>query len=109
MLRFFRTRAPLIGLFLLVAFLITLPGIRHPLPMLALTVFTLLAWRALSRWRVGTEAERTAEESFERAAADWDARHSPPDDIDGTDDSEAWRESLGSSEDWRDSADDDEV
>jgi hypothetical protein len=78
MLRFFRTRAPLFGLLLLLALLITLPGIRHPLPLAGLAIFTALAWRALSRWRA-RQAEPAATPSLDdlvaHAAAAWDARH----------------------------------
>jgi hypothetical protein len=78
MLRFFRTRAPLVGWLLLVALPITLPGIRHPLPLAGLAVFTALAWRALSRWRARQPepvAALSLDDLVARSAAAWDARH----------------------------------
>lgn len=101
MLRFFRSRAPLFGLLLLVALLVTLPGIRHPLPLLALTIFTLLAWRALSRWRARAEEAPSLDDLVERSAAAWDARHGPPDADDFESSDESWRESLTDDDAWR--------
>jgi len=101
MLRFFRSRAPLFGLLLLVALLVTLPGIRHPLPMLGLAVFTLLAWRALSRWRARTVQEPSLDDLVERSAAAWDARHGPPDEEDFESSDESWRASLTDDDAWR--------
>ncbi len=97
------------GLLLLVALLITLPGIRHPLPMLALSIFTILAWRTIVRWRDRQAVEPTLDDEVTGAAADWDARHGPPDDFEAAPESEAWRESLRPSGGWRDSADDDDI
>jgi hypothetical protein len=101
MLRFFRTRAPVFGLLLLVALLVTLPGIRHPLPMVALVIFTALAWRALSRWRARVTEDVPLEEQIAKSASAWDARHQPPDELDKPDDDEPWRASLGPPEAWR--------
>jgi len=100
MIRFFRTRAPLFALLLLAALLITLPGIRHPLPMLALAVFTIVAWRALSRWRAATVEPRSLDDDVARAADDWDQRHLPPDSAADAAD-EPWRASLRPSDGWR--------
>jgi len=102
MIRFFRTRAPLFALLLLVALLITLPGIRHPLPMIGLAVFTIVAWRALSRWRAAAVEPRTLDDDVTRAADDWDKRHLPPDEIADSPD-EPWRASLRPADGWRDS------
>ncbi len=100
MIRFFRTRAPLFALLLLVALLITLPGIRHPLPMIGLAVFTIVAWRALSRWRATPVEPRSLDEDVARAADDWDQRHLPPDSVAEAAD-EPWRASLRPSDGWR--------
>lgn len=101
MLRFFRSRAPLFGLALLVALLITLPGIRHPLPLLGLTIFTVLAWRAMSRWRARTAEAPSLDDLVERSAADWDARHGAPDLAEHDPAAEPWRASLVDDEAWR--------
>jgi len=101
MLRFFRTRAPLFGLLLLVALLITLPGIRHPLPLLGLTFFTVLAWRGLSRWRARTVEEPSLDDQVARSAAAWDARHGPPDEAEYDPPNESWRASLNDDDAWR--------
>lgn len=110
MLRFFRTRAPFFGLLLLVALLVTLPGIRHPLPLAGLALFTVAAWVALSRWRAKAAAATRGALSFDdaiaRAASDWDARHGAPDDAEPTPDAddadEPWRASLRNDESaWR--------
>ncbi len=108
MLRFFRTRAPLFGLALIAALLVTLPGIRHPLPMIALIIFTALAWRALSQWRARPVEEQSLDDTISRSADAWDARHGPPEDATLAPESEAWRSSLGAPEAWRGSEDDDE-
>lgn len=107
MIRFFRTRAPLFALLLLVALLITLPGIRHPLPMIGLAVFTVIAWRSLSRWRAATTASQSIDDQVTRAADDWDSRHLPPESTEEADD-EPWRASLHSSDEWR-ATDDEEI
>jgi hypothetical protein len=87
---------------------VTLPGVRHPLPMLVLTVFTVLAWRSLSRWR-RTEAEPASlDDEIAASAERWDARHGPPDGVADASDDEPWRASLPPSSGWRDSADDEE-
>ncbi len=106
MLRFFRTRAPFFGLLLLVALLVTLPGIRHPLPMLGLAVFTLLAWRALTRWRARTAPQDSLDDVVARSAAAWDARHGPADGTvaeadDAPEETEPWRASLRDDDAWR--------
>ncbi len=102
MLRFFRTRAPYFGLLLLVALLVTLPGARHPLAMLALAVFTALAWRALSRWQRAPRPMESLDEAVARSADAWDARHGPPDELDGdAPEDEPWRASLRDDEGWR--------
>lgn len=101
MLRFFRSRAPLFGLLLLVALLVTLPGIRHPLPLLGLTIFTLLAWRAIVRWRTRAVEEASLDDLVEQSAAAWDARHAPPEDAEFESSSESWRESLQDDDAWR--------
>jgi hypothetical protein len=110
MLRFFRTRAPFFGLLLLVALLVTLPGIRHPLPMIGLAIFTALAWRALSRWRARQAAPAEAlsiDVLVARSAAAWDARHggAAMDEVDEDEQpdvdaeaSEPWRASV---RDWK--------
>lgn len=101
MLRFFRSRAPLFGLLLLVALLVTLPGIRHPLPLLALAIFTLLAWRGLSRWRARTVEAPSLDDLVARSAAAWDERHGPPEDAEYDAPDESWRASLHDDEAWR--------
>jgi hypothetical protein len=108
MLRFFRTRAPLFGLLLIAALLVTLPGIRHPLPMIALIIFTALAWRALARWRARPAEERSLDDTVSQSADAWDARHGPPDEALSSSESEAWRASLGAPEAWRGSDEEDE-
>lgn len=109
MLRFFRTRAPLIALLLLVALLVTLPGARHPLPLSALFIFTVLAWRAFSRWRARVEPEVSVDDQIADAAEAWDRRHGPPDALSAPEDDEPWRQSLRPSDGWRESGDDGEV
>jgi hypothetical protein len=109
MLRFFRTRTPFFGLLLLVALLITLPGARHPLPLLGLVVFTVLAWRALSRWRRPEREPASFDDDIARSAAEWDRRHAPSEDLEPAPEDEPWRESLRPTNGWRDSADDDEL
>ena len=108
MIRFFRTRAPLFGLLLIAALLITLPGIRHPLPMIALTIFVALAWRTVSRWRARSVEEPSLDDTIARSADDWDTRHGPPDDALNASESEAWRASLGAPEGWRASEEEDD-
>ncbi len=111
MIRFFRVRAPFFALLLLVALLVTLPGIRHPLPMLGLVIFTALAWRALSRWRARPADHASLDDEVTRAANTWDARHGPPDELEADSEAESWRASLGPADGWRadSQADDDET
>lgn len=109
MIRFFRMRAPLFGLLLIAALLITLPGIRHPLPMIALIIFVALAWRTVSQWRARTVEEPSLDDTVSQSADAWDARHGPPDDALNVSESEAWRASLGTPEAWRTNDDDDDV
>ncbi len=106
MLRFFRTRAPLFGLLLLLALLVTLPGVRHPLPLIGLAVFGVLAWRALSRWTKAPEPVRSVDDDVALAAAAWDRRHGPPEDDEQTAE-EPWRASLRPNDAWRARDDDD--
>ncbi len=108
MLRFFRTRAPLFGLLLIAALLVTLPGIRHPLPMIALIIFVALAWRTVSQWQARTVEQPSLDDTIARSADAWDARHGPPDEAERAPESEAWRASLGAPEAWRGNEDDDE-
>jgi hypothetical protein len=70
--------------------------------MLGLAVFTIVAWRALSRWRAATAEPRSLDDDVSRAAGDWDSRHGPPESI-GESDDEPWRASLRPSDGWRDS------
>lgn len=97
-------RAPFFALLLLVALLVTLPGIRYPLPMIGLVIFTALAWRALSQWRARPADHATLDDQLSRAADSWDARHGPPETLEtletGTQ-AEPWRASLGSTDGWR--------
>jgi hypothetical protein len=111
MLRFFRTHAPTIGLLLLLALLVTLPGIRHPLPMLGLTALaiggaiTVRRWQRAQAARADAAANESVDEAVARSAAAWDARHGAPDDAEPTpDDDEPWRASLRDDREWRGSA-----
>lgn len=111
MLRFFRTRAPIIGLLLLLALLVTLPGIRHPLPMLGLAALAIGGAIAVRRWQRAQAARRDVsvddplDEAVARSAAAWDARHGAPDDAEpAPTDDEAWRTSLRDDREWRQSA-----
>jgi hypothetical protein len=118
MLRFFRTRAPLIGLLLLAAFLVTLPGLRHPLPLLGLAVLVGAGARAVHRWQTAAAARAHAardadgadaalDAAVARSAEAWDARHGPPDDAvaapgaEEPDEAEPWRASLTDDDAWR--------
>jgi hypothetical protein len=94
-------------LLLLLALLVTLPGVRHPLPLLGLAIFAFFAWRALSRWTKAPEAVRSIDDEVAVAAAAWDHRHGPPEDVDEAAE-EPWRASLRPSDAWR-ARDDDEL
>lgn len=111
MLKFFRTRAPIVGLLLLVALLVTLPGIRHPLPLAGLTLLVIAGAITVRRWQASRSAhdasanEQSLDDAVARSAASWDARHGPPDEADDApSDDEPWRASLRDDTDWRRSA-----
>lgn len=110
MLRFFRTRAPIVGLLLLVALLVTLPGIRHPLPIIGLTLLAVAGALTIRRWQRAKAArdlatgEVSLEDAVARSAAAWDARHGPPEDADEAPEDEPWRDSLRNEPDWKRSA-----
>ncbi|MCU0618130.1 MAG: hypothetical protein MUD17_13740 [Gemmatimonadaceae bacterium] len=111
MLKFFRTRAPFVGLLLLVALLVTLPGIRHPLPMAGLALLVIAGAITVRRWQASRAArdasatEESLDDAVARSAASWDARHGAPDEAeDAPSDDEPWRASLRDDDDWQRSA-----